>query len=100
ESSDSETIGGATLSSSCGHSRVELMLEDATGLPVRAIVMQDRDYLGPEGPELVGQVCGATTNPLGFTPGSQILVYVLEGPCADGTPAAATTGTVTATFTG
>jgi hypothetical protein len=100
ESSESETIGGATLSSSCGHSRVALSLEDATGLPVRAIVMQDRDYLGPEGSEVVGGVCGETKEPLEITPGAEILVYVIEGPCADGTPAAATTGTVTATFSG
>lgn len=98
EMGDDETLGGATLSTTCGHSHVALSLQDASGLPVRAMVMQDRDYMGPAGAEIVGGVCGETKEPLEFTPGAQILVYVLEGPCADGTPAAATTGTVTATF--
>lgn len=100
EVSESETVGGAVFDAGCGEGRVEVTLADQSGLPARGAIATDVD--GPAGPapqNFVAEVCGATPEPVEVTPGAEVTVFVLEGVCSDGTPAAATTGTVTATFT-
>ncbi len=44
-------------------------------------------------------VCGEAEKPISLPRWARIIwIEVLEGPCTDGTPAAATSGTITATF--
>lgn len=99
ELSESETVGGAVFRASCGEGRFEVALADQTGLPVRALVGVDADGPTGDAPQsFVAEVCGATGEPVNVMPGAEVTVFVLEGACSDGTPAAATTGTVTMTF--
>lgn len=99
ELSESETVGGAVFRASCGEGRFEVTLADQTGLPARAVVGVDSDGPAGDAPQnFVAEVCGATEEPLNVTPGAEVTVFVLEGACSDGTPAAATTGTVDLTF--
>ncbi|HVF52352.1 MAG TPA: hypothetical protein VNC78_01970 [Actinomycetota bacterium] len=44
-------------------------------------------------------ICGGTNRPIAIRSDLKVEVLVQEGPCADGTNAAATSGTVEATFT-
>lgn len=97
--STDETVGGAVFRAGCGEGRFEVTLADQTGLPTRGVVAVDPD--GPTGgapQNFIAEVCGATDGAVDVAPGSEVTVYVLEGACADGTPAAATTGTATATL--
>lgn len=98
--SESDAVGGAIFNAGCGEGRVDVTIADTSGLPARGVIATDVD--GPGGPapqNFIAEVCGATEAPVDVTPGSEVTVFVLEGPCSDATPAAATTGTVTATFT-
>lgn len=67
--------------------RVEVI--DATGLAVHALV---------EGPGGNVDVCGKTPEPIFLGSDSPFLVWIFEGPCGDGTPAAATSGDVVVTL--
>lgn len=101
ENNESDAIGGASFGTSCDESRLRLVIQDQSGLPVRAAIGVDADGPGGAGrEETLAEVCGATSDPVAFTPGSVVTVYVLGGPCSDGSPAAATQGTITATFMG
>lgn len=94
-----ETVGGATFQAGCGEGRFEVTLADETGLPARGAIAVDADGPTGDAPQnFVAEVCGATVEPVDVTPGSEVTVFVLEGPCSDGTPAAATRGTATATL--
>jgi hypothetical protein len=75
----------------------EIALDDALGTTVSASVYQRR---GPnQGLASAHDICGATDEPLRLHRTTvEILVLLYQGPCSDLTPAAATTGTVTATF--
>lgn len=96
-----ETVGGATFRAGCGEGRIEVTLADETGLPARGAIAVDADGPTGDAPQnFVAEVCGATPEPVAITPGAEVTVFVLEGPCSDGTPAAATRGTVTATLSG
>lgn len=100
ETSESEAIGAAVFRAGCGEDRLELAVTDQSGLPTRALVYDDPDGPSGDAPQtFVADVCGATDGPVDVTPGAEVAVFVVEGPCADATPAAATTGTVTATLT-
>lgn len=97
--SESEAVGGAIFRAGCGEGRIEVTLADQTGLPARGAIAVDPDGFGGDAPQnFVAEVCGATEGPVDVTPGAEVTVFVLEGPCSDGTPAAPTTGTVTATL--
>ena len=98
ETSESEAAGGASFHAACSEGRMEVTLADKSGLPTRAAVGIDPDGAGPAAEQLVAEVCGGTEEPIEIVPGAAVNVYVVGGPCADGTPAAATTGTITATF--
>lgn len=89
------TIGGAVFKTGTDDRFVSLKIADAAGLPVRAAI-----YTGPHGRgQYVADVCGSTKDSIELPPDSQqLIVYVLQGPCADGTPAAVTQGTISATF--
>jgi hypothetical protein len=99
--SGDETIGGAVFRAMCGEGRFEVALADQSGLPTRAVVAVDPDGFSGDAPQsFVADLCGATEEPLDVTSGAEVTVFVIEGPCSDGTPAAATAGTVTARFAG
>lgn len=70
-----------------------LTASDATGLPVRVQVFLNDDSGAP-----AVQICGKTERPLSFSGGKALGVRVLPGPCADGTPGAATFGEITLTL--
>ncbi len=69
--------------------QVSLEIADASGLPVKARVVQDG--------AVSRWFCGETGPPVEFRPRKELEVYFYSGPC-EGGPAVATSGTVTATF--
>lgn len=80
---------------------VSIEITDLTGQPVAADVVQflgDSNVSTDEEDALRHPVCGATKKPLRIKPFIKVHVFIYAGPCEDGTPAAATTGEVTATF--
>ncbi|HET7483461.1 MAG TPA: hypothetical protein VFK89_11430, partial [Actinomycetota bacterium] len=76
---------------------VSVVIEDESGFPARAVVGQDFDGDGLE--DTSTEICGATTAPVKVRPGYDVVVWTQDGPCADGSAAVSTLGTVTATFT-
>ena len=81
-----------------GERFVEVAIEDRSGMPTRAIVVQEKDTeMGPRR-VLEKEICGQTKSPIRIRTNLDVTVAVQDGPCADGTNAAATTGTVKATF--
>ena len=81
-----------------GERFVEVDIDDRSGMPTRAIVVQQKDT--DTGPRRVleEEICGKTKSPIRIRTNLDVTVAVQDGPCADGTNAAATTGTVKATF--
>lgn len=77
---------------------VSIRIEDRSGLPTRALVVQSKT--GPNGSYRVleEEICGRSTAPIRIARGLNVRVVAQDGPCSDGTTAAATSGTVTATF--
>ena len=67
---------------------VSVVAEDDTGLPVKISVTHG---------EVFEHFCGETPEPLRVTSDHEVRIAVFFGPC-DGSAAAATDGTVTATF--
>jgi hypothetical protein len=90
------TLGGVTFDAGPRHRSVRIRIEDRAGLPVSASVRVDDDGDGKE--DRSREICGSTGEPLAVAPGASVKVLIFAGPCADGTPAAATQGTVFATF--
>jgi hypothetical protein len=88
---------GVAFKTKPGERFVSIVIEDEAGMPVRAIVGQDLD--GDESADIEEEICSATTAPIKLRKGALVIVSTQEGACADGTNAAATFGTVTATFT-
>lgn len=88
---------GVTFETKPGERYVEISIEDKSGLPARAIVGQDVD--GDDTEDIKEEICGATTAPIKLRKNAVVMVWTQEGACADGTNAAATFGTITATFT-
>lgn len=84
------------FSARSGERKVSISIADDLGQPARGHIHLDRDGDG----ELDGarDFCGSTSKPLTITARSTLRVSVVGGTCADGTPAFATSGTVTATF--
>ena len=82
--------GGAWGTDSWAWERfVSVKVEDQSGLRVHF-------FVGPED-EPGREFCGAMDKPLAFPPGAKVFVWIDPTPCADGTPAAATTGTIEVT---
>lgn len=81
-----------------GERYISVAIEDRTGLPVRAVVVQKR--VGSNGPSYVveQEICGRTKAPIRIRAGLDVSVLVQEGPCADGSLGGATFGIVRATF--
>lgn len=80
---------------------VSIEITDLTGQPVAADVVQfvgDSNVSTEEDDTLRHSICGATKKPLRIRRFVEVRVFIYAGPCEDGTPAAATTGEVTATF--
>jgi hypothetical protein len=67
-----------------------IKITDTLGQPVHAFIT-NRD-----GTRLIAEFCGHTDKPVLLGTDLEFLVWVFEGPCGDGTPASATSGTVTA----
>ncbi len=88
---------GVTFETRKSERYVSVVIADKSGLPTRAVLSQDVDDDGRADLEL--ELCGATESPVAITKGIDVTVAAQEGPCADGTTAMATFGTVTATFT-
>lgn len=88
---------GVSFTPRRGERYVSVVIEDKTGVPVRAFVEQDVDDDGQA--DLSVEFCGATSEPIRFQKGAPVEVWAQEGPCADNSGGASTFGTVTATFT-
>jgi hypothetical protein len=93
--SPTEAVGGASLQVGMGETYVSIDIADASGLPTRAAV-----YLAssPVDEEFLTTICGSTETPLRVEQGREVIVRPTTGACPDGSPAAATEGTITATF--
>lgn len=77
---------------------VSVAITDRTGQPVAAVVRQDA---GGDGTwDVEEAICGATERPVAITGGTPVVVKVHPGPCADGTPAVMTSGSIAVTFIG
>ncbi|HVF53986.1 MAG TPA: hypothetical protein VNC78_10360 [Actinomycetota bacterium] len=74
-----------------GELYVDIALADQAGQAVYAKLF-DSNF------EELGEVCGASDQPIVVSGTAEVIVAIIEGPCADATPALATTGTITATF--
>lgn len=96
-SASGHITNGVQFSPRKGERFVSIVIEDESGLPARAIVGQDFDGDGIA--DTSREICGATTAPLKFRPGYDLVVWAQDGPCEDGTGAVTTFGSVTATFT-
>ena len=97
-SAEGRISNGVTFTPRRGERSVSVVVEDTSGLPARAIVGQDLDGDGTS--DIVHDICGASEAPIKFRRGIDVRIYTQEGPCADGTTAMATFGTITATFFG
>ncbi len=79
---------------------VSIEVKDQTGLPVAAEVQQFSDSDETFDADAVSyRICGTSDGPLRIRPNRTVFVLIYAGPCDDLTPAAATSGEVTATFT-
>lgn len=78
--------------------RVSVVVNDRSGQAVSATLRQDADGDGTW--EVEEAICGGTVQPVAIRGGSPVVVKVQPGPCADGTPAVMTSGSIEATFTG
>ena len=96
-SGEAQLTNGVVFKPRKGERFVSVTLEDQSGLPARAVVGQDLDGDGVR--DSATEICGATTSPIKFRKGIDVMVVAQEGPCSDNTVAMATFGTVTATFT-
>jgi hypothetical protein len=72
------------------YARIEI--EDTLGQPVHGFITS-RD-----GTRLIAELCGDTDKFVLLGTDLEFLVWVFAGPCGDGSPAFATSGTVTATL--
>lgn len=81
-------VGSLTLPAG-PEDRLDLSLEDASGLPVVAEIVQSTG---------LAFICGETEHPIRIEPNYPVTVRTYTGKCLDGTPAATTTGTIEATF--
>ncbi len=79
-----------------GERTVSFTIQDDAGLPVRAVAAQDLDR--DRRNDVEHEFCGAIKKPIRVDPRAPVVVWVQEGPCADGRGAVSTFGTVTATF--
>jgi hypothetical protein len=79
---------------------VSVNITDASGLPVSASIQQATGPVtaGVPGDELIAAFCGKTDSPVAIDPSLEVHVWVDDNPNPDCAPAAATTGTVEATF--
>lgn len=83
-------VGAYTIETSSSEVYVELHATDLTGLPPHLQVHPEngRSF----------KVCGASDEPIGIEPGTQIRISVSPAPCADGRPAAMTSGDIEVTL--
>jgi hypothetical protein len=92
---------GAVMLPAGPERKVSVEVVDATGLPVSAEVKQrGGDGIALDSDDTSVPFCGATEKPVKVLPNEPVYVFLYAGPCEDGTPAAATTGEVVATFIG
>ncbi|HYP23621.1 MAG TPA: hypothetical protein VEV43_08610 [Actinomycetota bacterium] len=92
---------GAVMLPAGPERKVSVEVTDATGLPVSAEIKQrGGDGVALESNDTAVPFCGATEKPVTVRPNEPVYVFLYAGPCEDGTPAAATTGEVVATFVG
>lgn len=98
-SAEGEFSNAVTFTPRAQETFVVVSIEDRSGLPTRALVVQERQ--SEHGPRYVlkKEICGSTDEPIAIRSQLEVTVLVQDGPCADGTTAVATFGTVTATFT-
>ena len=97
-SAQGEFSNGVSFTPRRGEQFLSVRIDDRSGLPVRAIVVQSKE--GPNGPYNVlnEEICGRTKSPIRISAGLDVEVLVQDGLCSDGTTGAATFGKVTATF--
>ena len=93
-----ENAGGVSFTTTSTEKYVVLSVADASGQPVAGTIGQDTTGDGLS--DMSVDFCGKTAAPVVITPGTDVTVFINEGPCADGPGGVgfATTGTVTAVF--
>lgn len=91
------TFGGQSFKTRPTESSFDLETEDASGQTIWVVVYESRKGEDKE----IGEICGATEQPIEFSPGATIAVRFRTGipeGCAGEPLGQATTGTMTATF--
>ena len=92
-----ENIGGATVPLTADDLYLTGKADDAAGQNVYVAFSQDVDGDGFN--DDVGSFCGETTEPLEVSQAeAEYRMFIYSGTCDDGSPAFATQGTITLTF--
>lgn len=84
-------VNGVRVQSWAGEVYLKVASSDASGLPVRIQIFPGEAAAAIE-------ICGSTDESVAFPEGSELRLRVFPGPCEDGTPAAATSGTIEVTL--
>lgn len=87
-----EGAGCALITPNPGELFAAVAVRDAAGLPVQGFVTD------VEANQVIAEFCGATNETVFLGSDEQFLVWVFAGPCTDGTPAMATSGSMTVTL--
>ena len=93
-----EFSNAVTFTPRDGERFVQVAIEDRTGLPTRALVVQEKEARSGTYYVTEQEICGSSSAPIEIKSHLKVRVLVQDGPCEDDTPAAATTGTVKVTF--
>lgn len=91
-----DSFGGAIFDPPGTFPRVSVRVADEHSADVAFVVGQDVDANGLL--DWQEAYCTETDAPVEVTPDALVGVFVQQGPCADGTPAFGTTGTIAVTF--
>lgn len=86
-----EGVGCVRFETRVDEKFAQVKIEDALGLPVHGFITTT------DGQTILADFCGETAKSVLLTDLS-FQVWVIEGPCSDGTPAIASQGTVIATL--
>jgi hypothetical protein len=90
------SLGVVHFSTTSTESSIRVFISDLSGLPVRALLAQDFDDDGAIDYE--EEFCGRSKGAIPIRGGVDVSVYLLDGPCSDGTLGMATSGSIKARF--
>lgn len=99
-SATGENIGGGAVTFDPTKEKfLKIESEDDSGMPIAIRIAMDTDPNDTSVNNTVADVCGATEEPVEMPDvEAEFRVFVTSGTCADGTPAFATAGAITFTF--